>query len=244
MTIKGRGGPVKTHSGWPGGTGPGMVGEPMDIAVKAGEKVIGRIRDGGFRPDRIAAYVGPGAGPRWLVSAGFDLALLREGTLGRKRPVILSGASAGALRFAAWVQPEAEKCYRALMDGYIGLTFDDRDNRKSVGRKILELIDGFVENDAIPFALAHRRYRLNVVLAPFLFRTGRFLHRAHPPEIRFPKGLPGADGPAERRQLQARPSRLVGHPPRRLRRPEPLRRPAGGLPGRGARGLSPEHPFR
>ncbi len=163
--YKGKGRPCQDPFGRPGGTGPGTVGKPMDIAVKAGEKIIERIRDGGFRPDRIAAYVGPGAGPRWLVSAGFDLTLLREGTLGRKRPVVLSGASAGALRFAAWVQPEAEKCYRALMDGYIGLTFDDRDNRKSVGRKILDLIDGFVENDAIPFALAHKRYRLNVVTA-------------------------------------------------------------------------------
>ena len=137
----------------------------MDIAVKAGKKIIGRIRDGAFQPDRITTYVGPGAGPRWLVAGGFDLTLLREGTLGRKRPVVLMGASAGALRFAAWVQPEAEKCYRALMDRYIALTFDDKDNRRTVGGKILDLIDGFVENDAIPFALAHKRYRLNVITA-------------------------------------------------------------------------------
>jgi len=137
----------------------------MDIAVKAGKNIIGKIRDGAFQPDRITTYVGPGAGPRWLVAGGFDLTLLREGILGRKRPVVLAGASAGALRFAAWVQPEAERCYRTLMDDYISLTFDDRDNRRTVGGKILDLIDRFVENDAIPFALAHKRYRLNVITA-------------------------------------------------------------------------------
>jgi hypothetical protein len=137
----------------------------MDICVKAGKGVLEKIREGAFHVDGISTCIGPGAGPRWLVAAGFDLTLLREKILGRKRPVILLGASAGALRFAAWVQPEAEKSYRNLLDGYISLTFDDRDDRRTVARKIEDVIDRVVENDAIPFALANKRYRLAVVTA-------------------------------------------------------------------------------
>lgn len=137
----------------------------MDIAVKAGRRVLERIREGTFRPDGISTCIGPGSGPRWLVAAGFDLTLLREKILGKKRPVILLGASAGALRYAAWVQPEAEKSYRNLLDGYISLTFDNRDDRKTVASKIEAVIDSVVEDDAIPFALANRRYRLAVVTA-------------------------------------------------------------------------------
>jgi len=137
----------------------------MDISVKAGSRVMEKIREGTFHPDGISTCIGPGAGPRWLVAAGFDLTLLREKTLGGKRPVVLLGASAGALRFAAWVQPEAEKSYGNLLDGYVALTFDDRDNRRTVAAKIEDVIDRVVENDAIPFALANKRYRLTVVTA-------------------------------------------------------------------------------
>ena len=87
------------------------------LFIRAGKRALEMIRDGGFRLDRVTTYVGPAVGPRWLVASGVDLALLRNGKLGSKsRPVLLTGASAGAWRFAAWLQPEPEKSYRRLLD--------------------------------------------------------------------------------------------------------------------------------
>jgi len=136
-----------------------------DICVKAGKHVFQMIQEGTFSFDGVTTFVGPGAGPRWLIAAGFDLTFLKQEVLGAARPVHLVGTSAGALRFAAWAQPEYEKSYHALMDSYISMVFSRRDNRRSVMRSIAGLIDDYVEDDALPFALANRRYRLAIITA-------------------------------------------------------------------------------
>ncbi len=92
----------------------------MDIRVKAGEKAFELIRENGFDFDRVRVYAGPAVGPRWLVASGFDLTMIEKGLLGRTFPALLTGASAGAFRLAAWLQPEPEKSYRKLMEAYIG----------------------------------------------------------------------------------------------------------------------------
>ena len=121
------------------------------LFIRAGKRALEMIRDGGFSLDRVTTYVGPAVGPRWLVASGVDLALLRNGKLGSKsRPVLLTGASAGAWRFAAWLQPEPEKSYRRLLDAYIGIPFDRRSTPSSIRRSLQEVIDSFLENDAIP----------------------------------------------------------------------------------------------
>ena len=136
------------------------------LCIRAGNRALEIIRDGGFRFDRVAAYVGPGVGPRWIVASGFDLTFLRSGALGSKsRPVLLAGSSAGAWRFAAWLQPEPEKSYRRLLDAYITIPCDRRSNPASLKGALRDVIDTYLEDDAIPFALAHEHYRLAVTTA-------------------------------------------------------------------------------
>lgn len=136
------------------------------VCIRAGNRTLEMIRDGGFRLDRITAYVGPGVGPRWLAASGFDLFLLRSGAMGSKsRPVLLAGSSAGAWRFAAWIQPEPEKSYRRLLEAYIGIPCDRRSTPASLKKALQEAINAYLEDDAIPFALAHDRYRLAVTTA-------------------------------------------------------------------------------
>lgn len=136
------------------------------ICIRAGKRALEMIRDGGFRFDRVAAYVGPGVGPRWLAASGFDLTVLRSGSLGSKsRPVLLAGSSAGAWRFAAWLQPEPEKSYRRLLEAYIGIPCDRRSTPASLKRALQDVVNTYLEDDAIPFALAHDRYRLAVTTA-------------------------------------------------------------------------------
>jgi len=102
------------------------------IRIKAGRKTYELIRDGGFSLDQVSTLFAPAAGPRWLVATGFDLTLLKAGFLGRKRPIQLIGSSSGAWRFAAWLQPEAEKSYRKLMDAYIRMSFSREDSARTV----------------------------------------------------------------------------------------------------------------
>jgi hypothetical protein len=123
------------------------------------------IRSGGFSLDRIATYFGPAGGPRWLIASGFDQTLIREGSLGKRQPVWLVGASAGAWRFAAWLQPEAEQSYRALIDAYISATYGRTETPEGILQSLRAIIDSYIAADALPFALANKRYRLAVLTA-------------------------------------------------------------------------------
>ena len=137
----------------------------MDLRIRAGKKAFEIIKDGGFHFDRITTYVGPAVGPRWLVASGFDLAMLEMGLLGRAKPVLLAGASAGAWRFAAWLQPEPEKSYRKLIESYISLTYGREDNPGTILKAIRSAIDDYIDSDALPFALANKKYRLSITTA-------------------------------------------------------------------------------
>ena len=134
-----------------------------NIRIKAGKRAYDLIRAGGFSLDRIATYFGPAGGPRWLVASGFDLTLLREGLLGRRQPVWLVGASAGAWRFAAWLQPEAEKSYLALMEAYISASYGRKDTPATILRSLTAIVDRYIDDDALPFALACKPYRLAIL---------------------------------------------------------------------------------
>lgn len=133
------------------------------LCVRAGKRAYEMIRSGGFSLDRIATYFGPAGGPRWLIASGFDQTLIREGALGKRQPVWLVGASAGAWRFAAWLQPEAEQSYRALIDAYISATYGRTETPEGILQSLRAIIDSYIADDALPFALACKRYRLAVL---------------------------------------------------------------------------------
>ncbi len=136
-----------------------------NIRVRAGKQAYELIRAGGFNLDRVATYFGPAGGPRWLIASGFDLTLLREGLLGRRQPVWLVGSSAGALRFAAWMQPEAEKSYRGLMEAYITATYGKDDTPETILQSMVAILNRYIDDDALPFALACKPYRLAIITA-------------------------------------------------------------------------------
>jgi hypothetical protein len=133
------------------------------IRVKAGRRAYELIRSGGFTLDRIGTYFGPAGGPRWLVASGFDLTLLEGGLLGNRYPVWLVGASAGAWRFAAWLQPDAVGSYLAFREAYIRAVYGRKDTPQTILQSLIDIINAYIEDDALPFALAHKKYRLAVV---------------------------------------------------------------------------------
>jgi hypothetical protein len=134
-----------------------------DIRVSAGRRAYDLIRAGGFGLDQIGTCLGPAGGPRWLVASGFDLTLLKEEALGRRQPLWLVGASAGAWRFAAWAQPEPVKSYLALREAYIEATYTRRDTPRTIRQSLIDIVESYIEDDALPFALASKRYRLAII---------------------------------------------------------------------------------
>jgi hypothetical protein len=136
-----------------------------DLRIKAGKRAYAMIQDGGFSFDRITTYFGPATGPRWIIAGGFDLSLMKSGLLGRKWPLLLVGASAGAWRLAAWMQPEAEKCYRTLMESYITAIYTKMDTPDTIKTSLEAIVNTAFESDALPFALANRKYRLAIITA-------------------------------------------------------------------------------
>ncbi|MCX5854532.1 MAG: hypothetical protein NTZ24_08200 [Deltaproteobacteria bacterium] len=135
------------------------------IRIKAGKLACEVIQDGGFHFDRVTTYFAPATGPRWLAATGFDLTLLKSGLLGHLRPVTLIGASAGAWRFAAWVQPEPEKSYRTLMDAYITTSYKRTETPATILKSMRDIMNTYLEDDALPFALTNKKYRLAVITA-------------------------------------------------------------------------------
>ncbi|MCX5850354.1 MAG: hypothetical protein NTW65_13060 [Deltaproteobacteria bacterium] len=135
------------------------------IRIKAGKKIYEIIKDGGFNFDSVSTYFGPAVGPRWLIASGFDLTLLKGGFLGRSKPVQLVGSSAGAFRFAAWLQPEAIQSYNKLLNTYINVTYSREDTPATVLDKMIGVINEYLEDDALPFALANKKYRLVIITA-------------------------------------------------------------------------------
>jgi hypothetical protein len=134
-----------------------------NICIKAGKRAYEIIQDGGFHFDRVTTYFGPATGPRWLISSGFDLTLLKNGLLGRSKAIHLVGSSAGAMRFAAWLQPEPEKSYRTLIESYIGITYKRNDTPATVLESLVDLANSYIEDDALSFALTNKKYRLAII---------------------------------------------------------------------------------
>lgn len=135
------------------------------LRIKAGKKAYEIIKDGGFNPDAISAYFGAAVGPRWLLASGFDQTLLSQNILGRTRAVHLIGSSAGAWRFAAWLQPDAAESYRKFLHAYINIGFTRRDTPATILEKFTLIINAYIEDDALSFALASKRYRLSIITA-------------------------------------------------------------------------------
>lgn len=135
------------------------------LRIKAGKKAYEIIKDGGFSADAVSAYFGAAVGPRWLLASGFDQTLLSQNVLGRSRAVHLIGSSAGAWRFAAWLQPQAAESYRKFLNAYIHVGFTRKDTPETILEKFTQIINAYIEDDALPFALANKRYRLSIITA-------------------------------------------------------------------------------
>lgn len=140
-----------------------MVGKKGNLRIKAGRRAYEMIKDGCGVFDRVTTYYGPAVGPRWLIAAGFDRTLLTGDHWADGRALTLVGASAGAWRFAAWLQPQPEDCYQRLLHAYIDVDYRRSDTPADIQSTLATLIDGYIEDDALPFALTNNKYRIAII---------------------------------------------------------------------------------
>ena len=153
-----------------------------NLIVKAGKNALAVIRDGDFDWNRVTTYYGPASGPRWLIASGFDLSLIQENCLGKNHPILLVGASSGAWRLASWTLPEAMKSYMELRHAYIETYYKRGMSPQEVRETLRKVINHYIEDEAVPFALRNRQYRLAVITArarnimaaetPLILKTG------------------------------------------------------------------------
>ncbi|MCF8054559.1 MAG: hypothetical protein K9K75_05000 [Deltaproteobacteria bacterium] len=139
--------------------------EIRNIKIQAGEKLYKRIMDGGFSLEEVTTVFAPASGPRFLVTAGFDLPVIKSGRLAKDKIVWLVGASSGAWRMAAWRQPEPEKAYQRLIESYIDISYTHGDNPQTLATSVREVLDAFIEEDALSFVFKPSYFRLAIIAA-------------------------------------------------------------------------------
>jgi hypothetical protein len=108
------------------------------LRYRAGGEAFRLIRERGLEPGLIRAFAGPASGPKWLVLAGIDQAVIGAGWLTRSygggRPPLLAGASAGAWRAMAMASSDPATTHRRLQERYIGQVFGRGATREEVSR--------------------------------------------------------------------------------------------------------------
>lgn len=99
---------------------------PPLLEYRAGTRALERLRRDGLRPSLVRALAGPASGPRWLVLAGLDRALMKAGLAAAYNggpPRLLVGSSAGAWRMLAMASRDPERTHARLVEGYLERSF-------------------------------------------------------------------------------------------------------------------------
>ncbi|HEX7481147.1 MAG TPA: patatin-like phospholipase family protein [Polyangiales bacterium] len=126
------------------------------LHYRAGPAALRRLHQHGLAPETLRALVLPATGPKWLVAAGFDRALIRGGWLARrKQRVLLLGASAGAWRALALATPNPEHALDTLVAGYCEQHFTHDDDPQAISCAYRALLASVFSDADCEHILAH-----------------------------------------------------------------------------------------
>lgn len=133
------------------------------LRYRAGRRARARLQAEGLQPNAIRGLYGPASGPKWLILAGIDQALLQAGwQRSAAAPWILAGASAGAWRMAALACADAETAHRELQEGYIRQTFTREDSPATIGAAYDRMLAAVFHPERQRAILARRHGELRV----------------------------------------------------------------------------------
>jgi len=140
------------------------------LRYRAGTDAFRLIRTQGFDPRSISAFVGPASGPKWLVVAGIDRAIIASGLLMRgngdtnDRPLLV-GASAGAWRVLAMASTDPRRSHAAALDGYVGQVFPRGVTRAAISESYLRMLSLLFPRPEARHIVHHPRFDVGVQVA-------------------------------------------------------------------------------
>jgi hypothetical protein len=150
------------------------------LEYRAGPRALEILRQRGLTASDLDALVLPAIGPKWLVLAGFDRALLEHGWFDAAHGrALLFGSSVGAWRALALASRDPKRTHAALVDAYCGQRFTHADDPPAISAAYRRLIRDVYSDDDLAYALRHPRF--DVALAavrargPFSSRTAQTL---------------------------------------------------------------------
>ncbi len=143
------------------------------LRYRAGPAAVRVLRERGLTAGTIGALAGSASGPKWLVLAGLDRALLQSDLLQpHDERTLLVGASAGAWRMMALASRDARRTHRKLLGGYVGMTFPRGVKPCEVSRAYRRMLGDVFPPDEIAHLADQPRFDLAMHVARARLRFG------------------------------------------------------------------------
>jgi hypothetical protein len=136
------------------------------LNYRAGAIALDIIRKRGLSPSELQCIIMPAIGPKWLVLAGFDRALIEHGWLhGHAARTLLLGASVGAWRALALAARDPLRTHAALLDAYCEQRFTHDDDPAAISASYRSLLRRVFSDEDLAHATAHPQLDLAIVTA-------------------------------------------------------------------------------
>jgi hypothetical protein len=135
----------------------------MNCVILAGKKALALIRENGLQAEHVKIVAGAAGGPKSLVLSHLDRFLFSEWLKSRRAPLLLSGSSIGAWRFAALSQSDPLRAFDRFQEAYLHQHYHSNPTPQEVSRESLRIMDGFTEEAGIRDILTHPVLRLNIL---------------------------------------------------------------------------------
>lgn len=136
------------------------------LQYRAGAAALAKVRAQGLSPEHVRSLFLPAVGPRWLVWAGVDRALIESGWLtAPARRCLLVGASIGSWRSLTFSARDPLRAHEALLEHYCAQHFTRRDSPAAISSAYQKLLRDVFSDDDISHALAHPSFDLAIIAA-------------------------------------------------------------------------------
>jgi hypothetical protein len=138
------------------------------LQYRAGPAALARIRAHGLAPEHVHAMFLPAVGPRWLIWAGVDRALIESGWLAHPaRRCLLMGASIGSWRSLSLAARDPLRAHEALLEHYCAQHFTRKDSPRAISGAYADMLGKVFDDADLAHALAHPSFDLAIVAARF-----------------------------------------------------------------------------
>lgn len=136
-----------------------------NIEIFAGSRAAEIISEKGLREDDIKIIAGASGGPKFLVLAGLDSAILNSWFKKRKKPLYFVGSSIGSWRGAAYAGRTPLATLEKFTRSYMKQIYTAKPSKKDVTDESTRILNDFLEDDDIDYILNKSNVNLNIISA-------------------------------------------------------------------------------